>query len=208
MFYNILLERDKLSVNRHIVPIQSISLSQETAYPQSIHHRLLHHSYKMPLSQPTLGWIWPKDPRPGNPSRWPRRWRFLDVLTNKGPDMYVGAIHNGRSTKKSNSNSNYSTSHWARWDKDLAEDDTLIPWARRNEAERYDFRRRKYVVPDQGTWSRVEYCSARGDSGGWRRGGQKESRHCVPRRYWDRNGDEYPSNHWHDIVYGAHGDAE
>ncbi|KAJ5804862.1 hypothetical protein N7474_010749 [Penicillium riverlandense] len=160
----------------------------------------------MPPSQPTLGWIWPKDPRPGNPSRWPHRWRFLDVLTNKGPDMYVGVIGNGKTTKKSNSNS--STSHWARWDQDLAEDDTPIPWARRSEAERYDFRRRKYVVPDQGTWSRVEYCSARGDSGGWRRGGSKESRHYVPRRYWDRNGDEYPSNHWHDIVYGAHEDAE
>ncbi|KAF7133638.1 hypothetical protein CNMCM5793_004936 [Aspergillus hiratsukae] len=48
----------------------------------------------------TLGWIWPKDPRPGNPSRWPRRWRLFDVLTNRGPDIYAGKI-NSRSRSRS-----------------------------------------------------------------------------------------------------------
>lgn len=173
----------------------------------------------MKMSQsPRLGWIWPKDARPGNPTRWPRRWRFFDVLTNKGPDIYVGVINSTNSTNnktrsKTKSSSLSSSSgerekgnHWSRWNKGLEADDTPFPWARRG-AERYDFRRRKYVIPDQGTWSRVEYCSGRGYVGGsgkWRFG--KGERHCVPRRYWDRNGEEYPANHWHDIIYGAHGD--
>lgn len=159
------------------------------------------------MPSPTLGWIWPKDPRPGNPSRWPRRWRFFDVLTNKGPDIYVGVINKNNhktATKTSSKSGDGKGNHWSRWDRELEEDDTPIPWARRSAAERYDFRRRKYVIPDQGTWSRVEYCSGRGYAGrtGWRFG--KGERHFVPRRYWDRNGEEYPANHWHDIIYGEH----
>lgn len=146
---------------------------------------------------PTLGWIWPKDPRPGNPSRWPRRWRLLDILTNKGPDIYVGVIGKTSSTTKSRSKTN-----WGRWEGDLDEEHTPIPWARRDTSVRYDFRRRRYQVPDQGTWSGVEYCDGR-RTGGWF---GREERHCVPRRYWDRNGDEYPANQWHDIVYGVHED--
>lgn len=151
---------------------------------------------------PTLGWIWPKDPRPGNPSRWPRRWRLFDVLTNKGPDIYVGVINKKKDPAKENNGKGKAKSKtdWARWNGELDPDDTPIPWARRDASVRYDFRRRKYQVPDQGTWSRVEYCD------GWRKEGRfgRMERHFVPRRYWDRNGDEYPACYWHDAVYGAH----
>lgn len=33
-------------------------------------------------------------------------------------------------------------------------------------------------------------------------------KHYVPRRYWDQNGNEYPANYWHDIIYGEHDDHE
>ncbi|KAJ6084277.1 hypothetical protein N7486_011077 [Penicillium sp. IBT 16267x] len=216
-----------------------------------------------PQSQ-TLGWIWPKDPRPGNPSSWPRRWRFHDVLTNKGPDIYVGVI--GEKTKSSSSRSGSRSSslargltpsttpstrskqspqrtNWDRWEEIIPPESTNstssasssswattsistststsgegsskskskpkieVPWARRDVDERYDYRQRKYTVPDLGTWSRVEYCTARG-KGGWVRPKKGTEKHYVPRRYWDQNGNEYPANYWHDIIYGEHDDHE
>ncbi|KAL3475240.1 hypothetical protein BJX99DRAFT_259534 [Aspergillus californicus] len=42
----------------------------------------------------TVGWIWPKDPRPGKPHRWSRLWRLSDVVMGKGPNIYVGSIRN------------------------------------------------------------------------------------------------------------------
>lgn len=144
----------------------------------------------MPRQNQTIGWIWPKDPRPGNKHHWPRRWRFLDVVTNKGPDIYVGVI--GNKTPKA-PRPDLQT-NWARWDGDPGEE-ARLPWARRG-AEKYDFRRRKYVTPDRATWSWVNYCS----------GVPGEGTHRVPRRYWDCEGKEYPSRQWHDVVHGAHGD--
>lgn len=148
----------------------------------------------------TLGWIWPKDPRPGNPTRWPKRWRLFDVLTNKGPDIYVGVINKKSPATKKKKEKAPRKTDWARWNGEQDADDTPFRWAKRDTSVKYDFRRRKYQVPDEGTWSRVEYCD------GWRSGGRfgKVERHFVPKRYWDRNGDEYPACYWHDAVYGAH----
>ena len=78
------------------------------------------------------------------------------------------------------------------------------PWARRPAEEKYDFRQRKYAVPDHGTWSGVQYCNAQGGGGLMRY--IKGERHLIPRRYWDRNGEEYPANYWHDMIYGIHSD--
>lgn len=146
----------------------------------------------------TLGWIWPKDPRPGNPSRWPRRWRLFDVLTNRGPDIYVGKI-NSRSQSQERIN-------WSGWECRegcccAKADETPFPWARRGASERYDFRRRRYVVPDHGTWCGVEYCDEKLDKGR----GRKRRVHAIPRRYWDWRGVEYPAGYWHDVVHGVHG---
>ncbi|KAI9933487.1 hypothetical protein ASPWEDRAFT_174649 [Aspergillus wentii DTO 134E9] len=146
--------------------------------------------------EPTLGWIWPKDPRPGNPSRWPRRWRLFDVLTNRGPDIYVGRINNSPHTR-----AQPQTTQWSRWEGDGESNDSPFPCGRRG-SEKYDFRRRKYQVPDRGTWSWVEYC----DGDRERERGGRRRRHLIPRRYWDRNGEVYPAGCWHDAMYGAYCD--
>ncbi|OQD64863.1 hypothetical protein PENPOL_c007G00622 [Penicillium polonicum] len=157
-----------------------------------------------------LGWIWPKDPRPGNPQHWPRRWRIFDVLTSKGPDIYVGRIdqpktNTGRASPQARSGP--TREEWSRWEMDPNDpesDYSPVPWARRPAAERYDFRTRKYHVPDHGTWSDVQYCNGRrARRGEW---SGREEVHCVPRRYWDRNGVEYPAEFWHDNIYGKHRD--
>lgn len=176
----------------------------------------------------THGWIWPKDPRPGNPAHWPRRWRLFDVFTNKGPDIFVGRISvtdakgkKGKKDKKGKKSKKTGEAQdevqpgplpmttWSRWENDHdSTNDTAttttkkkkkepFPWARRNSAERYDFRTKRYCIPDSGTWSRVVYCS--GDDKHGRR-----KRHVIPMRYWDREGNEYPAGYWHDVVYGGH----
>lgn len=216
---------------------------------------------KMAPQSQTLGWIWPKDPRPGNPSSWPRRWRFHDVLTNKGPDIYVGVIGGSETgtgssspggltpstTPSTRSKRSPQRTNWDRWEDVIppksnniassspssssssswattsiststsisgegspnskSKPKIEVPWARRAADERYDYRQRKYTVPDLGTWSRVEYCTARG-KGGWVRRKKGTEKHYVPRRYWDQNGNEYPANYWHDIIYGEHDDHE
>lgn len=179
----------------------------------------------------THGWIWPKDPRPGNPTHWPRRWRLFDILTNKGPDIFVGRIRPDRSsvkkkraetgveaeagsqerTSQSQSQPLRMATSWAGWDDVYGNDDgdqnrekkkrSPFPWARRNSAERYDFRTKRYCIPNSGTWSRVEYCSGDDYHKGRRR------RHVIPMRYWDQNGNEYPAGYWHDVVYGTHRDC-
>ena len=157
-----------------------------------------------------LGWIWPKDPRPGNPKHWPRRWRLFDVLTGKGPDIYVGRIDQPKAkTRKSSSlpRSEPTRQEWTRWGSNPNDPDSNyspLPWARRPAGDRYDFRTRKYHTPDHGTWSAVEYCNGRRARRGEWTG--KEEVHCIPRRYWDRNGAEYPAELWHDSIYGKHGD--
>ncbi|KKK18535.1 hypothetical protein P175DRAFT_0277758 [Aspergillus ochraceoroseus IBT 24754] len=177
---------------------------------------------------PTVAWIWPKDPRPGNPSRWPRRWRLFDVLTNKGPDIFVGKIHDASSggyggptrrqsqaseppytQRKRQGDGDRDARAWgSSWQEDHrgcrcggrgrnAESKRSLPWTRRGSGVQYDFRTRKYAVPDRGTWRGVEYCD--GDNG---------RSHEIPLRYWDCYGREYPASYWHDVAYGAHGDHQ
>ncbi|RHZ69258.1 hypothetical protein CDV55_104832 [Aspergillus turcosus] len=161
----------------------------------------------------TLGWIWPKDPRPGNPSRWPRRWRLLDVLTNRGPDIYVGKINSHSRSRSQPQGQGQERINWSGWECRLPEgccctgtglgtgvDETPFPWARRGASERYDFRRRRYVVPDHGTWCGVEYCDEEVEGVG-----RQRRVHVIPRRYWDWRGVEYPAGFWHDVVHGGHG---
>jgi hypothetical protein len=157
------------------------------------------------MGQPqTLGWIWPKDQRPGKPSHWPRRWRLRDILTNKGPDIYVGVIGKNKSSGLGTG----SGTNWHRWTNDITnagetdENDTPIPWARRGPGVRYDFRQRKYQFPDLATWSKVDYCTGARTRGLFSR----PEVHFVPRRFWDKNGNEYPCHGWHDWQHGHHPD--
>ena len=137
------------------------------------------------------GWIWPKDPLPSTPSHWPRRRRHLDVFLNKGPDIFVGRIGAGSAMKKG---------EWSRWPRTSStcdvDADVAFPWARRGSEKRYDFRTRRYGVPNEGSWSGVEYCSCR----------QRELEqrvHVIPRRFGDACGRCYPAGEWHDLVYGT-----
>ncbi|KAL3462715.1 hypothetical protein BJX64DRAFT_137959 [Aspergillus heterothallicus] len=167
-----------------------------------------------------VGYIWPKDPRPGNPERWSRGSRLKDVLTGKGPDMYVGRIgvrpRNELTAKlkraqRGSERSRWSTErYWSLWghehelhctaehcdDCDRIDEqmlkDNLITSARRCNSERYDFRMRKYRMPDSGTWSDVIYCD--------------ERRHTVAKEIRDCEGRWYPANQWHDYVHGPHTD--
>ncbi|PLB50630.1 hypothetical protein P170DRAFT_474190 [Aspergillus steynii IBT 23096] len=156
-----------------------------------------------------LGWIWPKDPRRGNPTHWRRRWRLKDVLTNHGPDIFVGRIgaaapdetnwsrwrqREGESAEKgkgrcagAGAGRDGGGGYYYEEDDERDGDDTPFPWARRSPGERYDFRTRKYQVPDVGTWSKVQRCGCEG--------------HVVPLRFWDRYGAEYPADRQHDLVY-------
>lgn len=148
-----------------------------------------------------LGLIWPKDPRRGNPTRWPRIWRLKDVFKNRRPDIFVGRID-----KKAPDETN-----WSRWPRhevpgactgaacdgsaeccyrdDDAENqvDTPFSWARRAPEVRYDFRTRRYQVPDAGTWSKVQHCG--------------DERHVVPLRFWDRDGAACSADRSHCLVY-------
>lgn len=188
---------------------------------------------------PKFAYVWPKDPRPGNPSSWPRKWRLMDVLTGKGPDIYVERIRPRTSRQDrqyeytynaeaeqdedrlvrteirepkrlSNSGQRIRRTGWSLWEKDhlrtchvphcrecdrirlQEERDNFFAGARRDPEERYDFRMRKYIVPDVGSWSGKVYCD--------------DPRHVVPRCFWDPLGRAYPSNHAHDMVHGAHED--
>ncbi|KAL6238529.1 hypothetical protein BDW75DRAFT_237415 [Aspergillus navahoensis] len=208
---------------------------------------------------PEFVMIWPKDPRPGNPRRWPWWWRWKDVLTGKGPDIYVERVRpqssrsyrsyrspntehsrcrrdhswerkgvhfdlgdraRGRSTSRSPGRlpgegggewaRRYRKPEWTLWHKDHMkwcretrcdecrriraqdEKDNFFRGARRHPEERYDFRTRRYTVPDMGTWSGKVHCD--------------DSLHAVPRLYWDRYGRAYPANLYHDLIEGAHED--
>lgn len=145
------------------------------------------------------GWIWPKDPRPGNPPKWPFRNRLKDVLQNKGPDIFVGTIDGPSATPH--------TPRWSRWQDvhghihDGDEETRASPfrWADRGE-KRYDFRMRKYRVPDDLTWSRVEYCNGGVGTNIGNKG------HYIPLWFWDRWGGRYQAIDWHDVVHGPHED--
>ena len=140
------------------------------------------------------GFIWPKDPQPGNPKHWPRRWRWRDILLNKGPDIYIGRIDVPISTQNS--------PHWSGWP-DGNGGKSQNQQQQRAPEEKYDFRRRKYCRPDDDSWSGVAYChrsccenSAKGDASG---GGKKK--HIIPHVYFDKNGVAFPAHLWHDYVY-------
>ncbi|EEP77350.1 predicted protein [Uncinocarpus reesii 1704] len=98
------------------------------------------------------GFIWPKDPLPGKPLKWPFGQRFKDVLRGKGPDIFVGNIDGPNASPK--------TPRWARWQDvyGVPDDDPTLPPLFKccdRGLQRYDFRTRTYKVPDAATWSYV-----------------------------------------------------
>ncbi|EPS30710.1 hypothetical protein PDE_05662 [Penicillium oxalicum 114-2] len=138
----------------------------------------------------SVGWIWPKDPQPGNSSHWPRFKRFSDVISGKGPDIFIGTI--GKTPRpvanKDSPGRTISSTNWARWDVDPEEHDTPFSWARRDKDVRYDYKTRKYGVPNERTWSAVEYADCQWGEGKWRK---KKVTPTAPIRFWDQHGREH-----------------
>src|SRR5262245_29222245 len=97
-----------------------------------------------------LGWVWPRDPQPGNPLRWTFCQRLKDVLLNKGPDIFVGTIDGPTATPR--------TPRWSRW-RDVygaigdGDENSLPPLflCCDRGLQRYDFRTRRYQIPNDQT---------------------------------------------------------
>ncbi|KAJ5747957.1 uncharacterized protein N7511_009653 [Penicillium nucicola] len=186
-------------------------------------------------TSPQLGWIWPKDPRPGNPKKWPKHWRFLDVLQGKGPDIYVGTIKDPKSKSESNHNNQhenenetmdphthsqtYSHSHsqsktspsreeWTRWNIDPKnEEGEAANYSLLPWVKRKPGERYDFRTRTYAVPNRATWSRVEFCDGP-EKGKWYERRevHRVPRRYWDPNGEIYPAENWHDNIYGAHDD--
>ena len=118
-----------------------------------------HFSRNKASESPIKGFIWPRDPYPGPRGRsWFRNrvsaWH--DVLTGKGPDIFIGRLDN--------LDHRPSRARWSRWS-DLYPDwdDTSAPpfWGAYRGDKRYNFRTRRYEYPHTEMWSDVGYCQRR-----------------------------------------------
>ena len=107
------------------------------------------------------GWIWPRDTRPGESWRRNRWLTFKDVLTGKGPDIFVGSVD--KDPKRP------SRARWSNWGYvfgDTPPDGIsfnqihpIFGADRTNQV--YDFRSRRwrhYKGPDPGMWSDRRRC--------------------------------------------------
>ena len=96
--------------------------------------------------------VWPKDGRNGD------RWgRMKDIATGRGPDMFVVSSPDVNSRLGMP-----NRGQWTQWNEKYpwAPRDfppRAAPWAQRNPYGRYDFRRRRYGIPDQMTWTNAHW---------------------------------------------------
>lgn len=98
--------------------------------------------------------IWPRDKKQKGAHSW-RRWK--DIFTNKGPDMWLGP----------RGSSALHRPVWSGWNQEGRDNlgytyrnDNHVPppiWAYRPEWQRYDFRKRRYRMPDHHTWSDAKW---------------------------------------------------
>ncbi|KAL8987164.1 MAG: hypothetical protein Q9177_003603 [Variospora cf. flavescens] len=102
--------------------------------------------------------VWPRDKKQKGPHTLGRFW---DVLSGKGPDMWIGQRGLKGPTKP----------EWSRWDEGPKwgpfdnlgyrdnRDQQVPAWAPGQAArrEKYNFKTRKYEVPRFGTWSDVKW---------------------------------------------------
>lgn len=115
--------------------------------------------------------VWPRDKnQKGVVGSW-RRWK--DLLTNKGPDVWLSLDETGGPPRPVWSN--WQTPRHLVGDPDLPEWDNLgyqyrraqehRPFfgANRPQNKRYDFKSRKYKRPDVHTWSDAKYCKKHND---------------------------------------------
>lgn len=107
--------------------------------------------------QPRRGrcaFIWPKDGK-----RTSTAGRWADILTGRGPDIHV-AKHRGYLDGHNLGWDAPRRSQWSRWanlDPFLMRNATRepMPWARRGDTTKYDFRTRRWGRCHDGMWSDV-----------------------------------------------------
>lgn len=109
-----------------------------------------------------LQMVWPRDKKQKGAHTWDR---LADILTGKGPDMWVSRqysrqphrpVWSGWTTK------GYYPENTLAWDNlgyPYRKDNTVPPpkWARRGSEDRYDFKSRRYRRPRAGIWSDVKW---------------------------------------------------
>lgn len=121
--------------------------------------------------------VWPRDKKQKGAHSW-SRWK--DVLTGKGPDMWIARRDSYGPHRPVWSG--WQSPRWPGriWDNlgyRYRRDNELepLPWAKRPGWEKYDFKARKYQRPQPGTWSDVKW--------------NKNARYAL---YWqNRYGDQF-----------------
>lgn len=105
--------------------------------------------------------VWPRDKKQKG-AHDSSRWK--DVLTGKGPDMWISGRDSDGPHRPvwTGWQSPPWPRHGQRWDNlgyNYRRDDEMVPlpWARRPRWERYDFKERRYRMPRAGTWSDVKW---------------------------------------------------
>ncbi|KAK3078070.1 hypothetical protein LTS18_008521 [Coniosporium uncinatum] len=110
---------------------------------------------RLPGHKPKWAMVWPRDGKNGS---YMGRWK--DIITGKGPDMYVGS-HRGRGYGWDKP----SRGQWSKWANNPAYPGipleawerntrtTSMPWAQRSSERPYDFLRREYAKPKPYTWT-------------------------------------------------------
>lgn len=103
--------------------------------------------------------VWPRDKKQKGAHSW-SRWK--DVVTGKGPDMWISGRESygpHRPVWSGWQSPHYAVRIWDNLGYPYRRDDELepLPWAKRPSWEKYDFNARKYQRPQLGTWSDVKW---------------------------------------------------
>jgi hypothetical protein len=133
-----------------------------SSVPRRIHHikgvGWVQGPHQLRRFKPHYAWVWPKDGKNGS-----RLGRLKDIITQRGPDMFVVA-----SGRKGDALSDRPTrSRWSRWTnlsyEETRPDEALgepfwVKSQRQNHPERlYDYRTRKYKLPKWNSWTDARY---------------------------------------------------
>ncbi|KAL6718417.1 hypothetical protein ACLMJK_004506 [Lecanora helva] len=114
-----------------------------------------------------LQWVWPRD-EPQLDGHWGYWDRLKDVLTNKGPDIWVAEQHSDEPHHPTWTG--WADPNWPRW---TAQQNRGYPFhntqsfyhpARRADWEKYDHRTRRYQMAHPNAWKDVVRSDLKGDS--------------------------------------------
>ena len=109
-----------------------------------------------------LQMVWPRDKKQKGAHTWDR---LGDILTGKGPDMWISRQYSKEPHRpvwsgwKTKGNYPEDTMVWDNLGYPYRKNNTVLPpaCAHRDEEERYDFKSRRYRRPRAGVWSDVKW---------------------------------------------------